>query len=100
MGTQFVNIDCSRGAPMGRAEYGIASDCPPKSIRLFKVRLFGDYDDGGAYWGASIAVGYLYCARYGTTYRRFTRAYSREHAAKLMRIDRTLLIIGGTPIDN
>lgn len=87
MKKQFVNVDCAHGAPMGRAEYGIAPDCLPKSIRLFKVAL----DSGGAYWGASIAVGYLYCARYGNTYRAFTRANSREHAARLLRIPADLL---------
>jgi hypothetical protein len=92
---QFLDVDCSRGAPMGRAPYGIAADCPARSIRLFRVRLdAGGYDDGGAYWGRANAVssavwgssGPLYCARYGDTYRAFTRATSRKDAAERLRI--------------
>jgi hypothetical protein len=83
---QFLDIDCSRGAPMGRYPYGRASDCPARSIRLFRVRLNGDYDDGGAYWGGGFDAGPLYCARYGDTYRAFTRATSRKDAAERLRI--------------
>ena len=90
---QFLNVDCSRGAPMGRYPYGIPSDCPPHSIRLFLVRLSGDYDDGGAYWGGGYPALYcaLYCARYGDTYRAFTRAKSRSEAARALRIPQELL---------
>jgi hypothetical protein len=94
MKKQFTNANCGYGAPLGRREYGLVSDCPEHSIRLFKVRLIGDYDDGGAYWGASISIGWLYCARSGNTYRRFVRANSRTHARELLRIPNAMLIRG------
>jgi hypothetical protein len=86
MRRQFIDVDCRFGAPMGRHEYGLASDCPLKSIRLFKVNLLGDYDDGGAYWGGGLGTDPLYCARYGNTYRQFVRAYTRAHAAQILKI--------------
>jgi len=95
---QFTMVDCSRGAPMGRSTYGTPEDCPDKSINLFKVNFIdGDYDDGGAYWGGGLGAGYLYCARYGNIYRNFTRANSREHAARIMRIYDGKLRIRVTP---
>jgi hypothetical protein len=60
---QFFPVDCSRGAPMGRAEYGAPADCAPRSVSVFKVALSGDYDDGGAYWGSNSNGTYLYCAQ-------------------------------------
>lgn len=91
MKKQFLPADCSRGAPMGRYPYGIASDCPPHSIRLFCIRLRGDYDDGGVYWGGGPESGRLYCARFGNTYRSFIRAASRAEAAATLRIPRAQL---------
>lgn len=56
---QFVNMDCSRGAPMGRWTYN-KFRLVARSIRCFKVNLdTGGYDDGGAYWGHG--GGSLYC---------------------------------------
>lgn len=46
-----------RGANQGRPSSRLA---PAGRCRLFKVRLHGDYDDGGAYWGGSNSV---YCLR-------------------------------------
>lgn len=92
MKKQFCLVSSRYGAPMGRSPYGIPSDCPLRAIRLFKVNLdSGGYDDGGAYWGGDFGTDPLYCARYGDTYRAFTRAYSREHAAKILRIPTELL---------
>lgn len=82
----LINDTATDGAPMGRYPYGIPSDCPPKSIRLFKVNLYSDYDDGGAYWGEGFDCGPLYCARFGDTYRAFIRARHRIEAASRLRI--------------
>lgn len=94
MAKQFTDVSCARGAPMGRAPYGIPSDCPARSIRLFRVRLNGDYDDGGAYWGGGLGSKYLYCARYGDTYRDFERAWTRAEAARSLRLPGRLLHTG------
>lgn len=91
---QFVEVDNKHGAPCGRTPYGIPSDCPPRSIRLFRVNLSGDYDDGGAYWGGGTGTLPIYCARYGNTYRAFTRARNRSTAAHEMRIPTAKLIRG------
>ena len=87
---QFSLVDCSRGAPMGRSEYGadtIGSQ-PARAVRLFRVRLdSGGYDDGGAYWGAGQP---LYCAK-GEDYQRFVRAWSRYDAAVALSIPDSVL---------
>ena len=76
---QFSKVDCSRGAPMGRAGYGVA---PARKVRCFKVRLdSGGYDDGGAYWGVDYSGKSLYCIQDRDFFRRFTRASSRADAA-------------------
>lgn len=92
MGKQFPDVDCSRGAPMGRAQYGNLEDAVKRGIklRLYQVRLDGQgYDDGGAYWGVATCHGeQLYCAEGcdadgdGECWRWFTRAGSREEAAE------------------
>lgn len=82
MTKQFGIVDYRYGAPMGRRSYGDASLCADRSIHLFRVRMVGDYDDGGAYWGAGVS---LYCARdTAGTYRNFARAASRTDAALLL----------------
>jgi hypothetical protein len=66
---------------MGRAEYGAPADCTPGSVSVFKVRLDGDYDDGGAYWGSAAPGTALYCARdTNHRYQAFIRAVSRADA--------------------
>jgi hypothetical protein len=92
MSQQFIDISSSRGAPIGRASYGLSSDCPSRSIRLFRVIFYdGDYDDGGAYWGGGINTLPLYCARYGNTYRAFARAKDRRSAMLALHIPSALL---------
>lgn len=72
------NVLTARGAPMGRHSYGIAENCEPRSVRLFRVPLdSGGYDRGGAYWGLGEP---LYMATDGGEYRAFTRAASRFYA--------------------
>lgn len=75
---QFNLVNCQYGAPMGRCTYGNPEVIEGK-VHVFKVRFVdGDYDDGGAYWGAGMP---LYCARDdGHHYRDFIRAYSRKEA--------------------
>lgn len=83
---QFDHVNGKYGAPMGRAEFGHAEDCAPKSVRLFHVNLSQGYDDGGAYWGGPTGGhDQLFCAQ-GEDFQRFTRASSRDHAALLLEI--------------
>ena len=78
---QFLPVDCSRGAPMGRAEYGAPADCAPRSVAVFKVKLTDGYDDGGVYWGACAVGTALYCAQdTNSRYQAFIRAVSRADA--------------------
>lgn len=79
MGTQFANVSCTHGAPMGRREDGYLETRVRGFVRLFRVRLnSGGYDDGGAYWGTGEA---LWCALDGDGNRQFVRAPSRFLAA-------------------
>jgi hypothetical protein len=74
------NKGCSiRGASLGRsARFG-----EPGKVRLQKVRLSGDYDSGGAYWGNTPGTD-IYCA-FSEDTRVFCRASSRDAAKqKLM----------------
>lgn len=78
MAKQFNLVDCSRGAPMGRSNYGQPQR--KGGVSLFKVRLDkGGYDDGGAYWGFPCDI---YCAVEDDTYRAFVRAKTRREAAE------------------
>jgi hypothetical protein len=97
---QFEEVSCKYGAPMGRYTYGQAKDCKDNSISLFRVKLNGDYDDGGAYWGGYPSKP-LYCARCldpyqspDDRYRGFTRANSRAEAARELMIPACKLITG------
>lgn len=68
---QFANVSAKYGAPMGRQQI---FDNPDATVTVFKVRLVdGDYDDGGAYWGAGNKGESIYCAR-GDGFMAFTRA--------------------------
>jgi hypothetical protein len=83
--TQMSKVNCQYGAPMGR--WHSPDDVKPAGkVRLFRVRLdSGGYDDGGAYWGAPND---LYCAQDDSRdYQRFTRAQSRESAAKALDLE-------------
>lgn len=84
--TQFSNVSSTYGAPMGRHEYGIAENCEPGSISVFKVNLdSGGYDDGGAYWGIPSN---LYCAQDDDDrYIHFVRANSPSEAISKLGID-------------
>lgn len=47
------NVDCKYGAPMGRGSILPSNPEEPIKLRLRRMPLYdGDYDTGGAYWGA------------------------------------------------
>lgn len=46
---KLPEVSCKYGAPMGRRSTN--QDCVGK-VSLQRIRLNGDYDSGGAYWGA------------------------------------------------
>jgi hypothetical protein len=83
---QFSDVSSIYGAPMGRYEYGVAENCEPNSIAVFKVNLdSGGYDDGGAYFGTPDN---LYCAQDDDgRYIHFVRAGSPSEAIAKLQID-------------
>lgn len=94
MGKQFEDVDCSRGAPMGRREDGYLETNIQRYVRLFRVNLdSGGYDEGGAYWGNARGES-LYCAIDGDGNRQFVRASSRTRAAFILDIPTGALKVG------
>lgn len=83
MSKQMSDMNCSRGAPMGRRHSPhISTPC-----RLFQVRLdTGGYDDGGAYWGWGRGER-LWCARDDEGNEQFVRAPNRSVAAHKLRLN-------------
>ena len=76
---------------MGRRSFGAVSDCAPRSVRLFRVKIDSTgYDEGGAYWGHGKP---LYCAQ-GRHFQAFTRAHSRTLAAQQMGLTGGQLVAG------
>ncbi len=43
-----TDVSSKYGAPMGRNQRGLTLT---GKVQLRRVRLYGDYDKGGAYWG-------------------------------------------------
>ena len=85
---QFTLVNCTRGAPMGRAAWDEAPTVS-RSVNVFKVKIDSQgYDDGGAYWGIGKP---LFCATNGENYRMFTRADSRLSAIVEFRLAAFLL---------
>lgn len=77
--SQFEQVSCRYGAPMGRREDGHIETRVKRFVRLFRVRInSGGYDDGGAYWGIGEP---LFCAIDDDGNRQFVRARSRFLAA-------------------
>lgn len=71
---RLPDVDCSRGAPMGRTPH--ATNPPQSPVSIFKVPLDeGGYDAGGAYWGIPDD---LYCAQDEEGFSSFQRAASRD----------------------
>lgn len=61
MPSQYTNVNSRYGAPMGRRN--ALPDGPTKLHLVERVRMVdGDYDPGGAYWGAGFGVAPLYVA--------------------------------------
>jgi hypothetical protein len=76
-----------RGAYMGRPDNVGDPDAPCK-LHLERVRLYGDYDKGGAYWGGGPGTLPLYVAYGDDTEIKvtiFTRAAHRDAAKAMVR---------------
>ncbi len=79
------NVSSHYGAPMGRRD----DNCvlwPDGRAYLRQLPMSGDYDAGGAYWGASRGST-LYAAMLdddGQYLVRYVRASSRKQAAELL----------------
>ena len=84
---KLSNVSCKYGAPMGRRN-SIPDDIIPSSkLYLEKMRLNGDYDKGGAYWGYT-QNSYIYRATGSTLTEEieiFTRAANRQEAKENLR---------------
>lgn len=97
--TLLPKVDCVRGAPMGRSEWGSFLPLIENKIGLCLRRVSlnqGGYDRGGAYWG-----GYdLWIAfsqktnevEEGHYLRQFVRAKSRAEAACKLGIEDYLIV--------
>lgn len=93
---KLTDVNCRFGAPMGR-QSRIAVDDPEtfdKRIHLVQLRMVdGDYDEGGAYWGAGDRrIGWMYRAYYWDPKCEseqqidyFLRATGREDAKSKLR---------------
>lgn len=72
---RFSNVSSPRGAPMGRLE-----EIPPGHLRyvvsVCRMKMIdGDYDRGGAYWGAGDhQIGFMYQATTNHGGRIYVRA--------------------------
>lgn len=77
--------DPRRGAALGRADRGDATQAPVKFF-LCRVRLDrGGYDDAGAYWGVGKPL-YWACSEHGA-HDRFFRAADRDAAKARLRVE-------------
>ena len=79
-------VNCSRGAPMGRRDWGlIEHKNRPMMMHLQRVSFVdGDYDLGGAYWGGGGES--LFCAwAEGVDARVFVRAKDRTLAKRAVK---------------
>jgi hypothetical protein len=65
------NVSSKYGAPMGRRSFAVSG-----KVHLVRVRLNGDYDSGGAYWGQGAP---LWCA-WNDEGEMYLRAPTREAA--------------------
>lgn len=90
----FANVNCSRGAPMGR--HGDTASSYDGARKLYARHCGGDgyYDRGGAYWGHSkvIAVwtrGGDWCA--------YVEAYTPRSAINIVKDMAAITEANGTP---
>lgn len=82
---RLSDMNCRRGAPMGRGEVHQLDANDAATFELERVPLTdGGYDCGGAYWGSPSDL-YCYAAQYGEDeVLGFVRAASRENAKRLI----------------
>jgi hypothetical protein len=72
--TLLSEVNCSRGAPMGRRN---VTDNPESKVLLFRMRMVdSDYDAGGAYWGSGEPM----YAAIGEEFEYFLRAKDIDSA--------------------
>ncbi len=72
--TLLTNVDCSRGAPMGRRTI---EDNPNATVVLFRMRMVDEcYDVAGAYWGSGTPI----YAAIGEGFQYFVRAKNLDEA--------------------
>lgn len=86
------NVSSKYGAPMGRADSLPENVNQPVKLHLNKMRMVDSaYDTGGAYWGANLGTGDMYCAEKiagaegeteNESARVFIRARDRESAKR------------------
>lgn len=75
--------DWSRGAPLGRPASGTGEPTTAERFTLRKVRLNGDYDEGGAYWGSNSPGCILYYYEAGNI-SDYIRAADRADAKAIV----------------
>lgn len=89
----LTDVNCSRGAPMGRANSHSTDKLYAGKFYLRQLPMVDyDYDQGGAYWGCgNPEIGWMYRA-YSDTFQDevvelFVRARNREAAKAAVRED-------------
>jgi hypothetical protein len=77
----LTNASAREGAQMGRRNELPADPAAPCKLRLHRLAMQGDYDEGGAYWGGGpSAAGVTWVAWNVDGVRVFTRNRTREEA--------------------
>ncbi len=86
---KLSDVGSKWGAPMGRRAFHIARglrEFVETRLSLARVRLNGDYDNGGAYWGGGGLPLYRVAGEFeGTEIEFFLRANNRDHAKEQIR---------------
>jgi hypothetical protein len=73
-----------------RVSFGAA---PATKIRLLKARfVYGDYDQGGGYWGPGLPIYAAVDSAIPCTYCRYVRAATRAEAAQLLKLSPAQLL--------
>jgi hypothetical protein len=86
---KLSNATSKYGASMGRRDFHIARpfrEFVSTRLNLAHVRLNGDYDSGGAYWGGGGLPLYRVAGEFeGDDIEFFIRANNRDHAKEQIR---------------
>ena len=87
---KLPEVNCSRGAPMGRCEtHNIDPEAPAKFCLQAMHLVDGDYDRGGAYWGCWTrehgGMWHAYACHDDEEVEMFIRAKTREQAKEQIR---------------